>query len=93
MYTTSSDADTLFASLQSRRVLQQLAISESGFLFDPASGQSYSINNSAQVLLRLLQQSDDLDRTVDMLATHYALPASQARVSVEHFLQQLARYL
>lgn len=93
MDSSQSEANLLWSTLRSRNTLQNLAISESGFLFDPASGQSYSINRSAQVLLRLLQQQDSLTGVIEALKHRYTLSEPQARVAVEHFLQQLGRYL
>jgi hypothetical protein len=41
---------------------KRLAVSESGFVFDPVSGQSFSVNETGLVVLHLAQQEQDLDK-------------------------------
>ena len=43
---------------ESLALFQRLASSESGFVFDPVSGQSYTVNETGLALLRLLQNNN-----------------------------------
>jgi hypothetical protein len=52
--------------------LQRLAISESGFVFDPVSGHSFSVNETGMKVIRLLQRGLDLRATVDTLGEEYS---------------------
>jgi len=52
--------------------LQQLAISESGFIFDPVSGHSFSVNETGIVIIRCLQQGKDLPATIAELQNSYS---------------------
>ena len=36
--------------------LERLAISDEGFIFDPESGNSYTVNGTALFILRLLKE-------------------------------------
>ena len=59
-------AGSLFSEqnlLPDPRTLERLAISESGFVFDPVSGHSFTLNETALTILRLLQK----DRRVEDL--------------------------
>lgn len=59
-------SDTLFPPVE---VTGRLALSNSGFVFDPVSGASYTVNTSGLAILRALQdgcgQITDMMRTLD----------------------------
>jgi PqqD family protein of HPr-rel-A system len=44
-----------------RHRLKDLAVSESGFVFDPYGGQTYSLNASGRVILEALRRGDDVE--------------------------------
>ena len=48
-------------------ILMRLALSDSGFVFDPVTGNSFTVNGSALSILRLLQRESALDRVVAFL--------------------------
>ena len=64
--------------------LQQLAISESGFIFDPVSGHSFSVNETGMAIVRLLQQGKDLPATIAELQNSY----SEQTVVIERDLME-----
>jgi hypothetical protein len=41
--------------------LKDLAISESGFLFDPYSGATFTLNNTGRFILQLLQEGKRIE--------------------------------
>ncbi len=45
----------------------RLALSDSGFVFDPVSGRSYSVNATGLALLRLLQKPTGVAEVVEAL--------------------------
>jgi hypothetical protein len=52
-------------------VLNRLAVSESGFVFDPASGHNFTVNETGLVLLRLLLKELRLDQMLEILCDEY----------------------
>ena len=52
---TSENTTSPFPPLSN---LQQLAISESGFIFDPSSGHNFTVNETGLTMLRLLQKDN-----------------------------------
>ena len=79
--------------LRSGRSLNRLAVSSSGFAFDPQLGQSYVINESGMAALALLGEGRSVPEAAAQLAETYAIPCEIARGGVETFLRQLGRYL
>lgn len=62
------DSTTPFPPLSS---LQRLAISESGFVFDPVSGHNFTVNETGLAILRLVQKDNDLSPLLEKLASDY----------------------
>lgn len=73
--------------------LSALAVSGSGFAFDPRTGQSFTLNATALEVLAGLNAGDSLAATAERLAAEYDLPAEIALASAESFIRQLGRYL
>ena len=51
--------------------LPRLAISESGFVFDPVTGHSFSVNETGMAVIRLLQQGLSLSEATAELHKDY----------------------
>lgn len=73
--------------------LQRLAISESGFVFDPVSGHNFTVNESGLVILRLLQKDNQLTPLLDHLANEYDAPRRELERDVLEFAGLLRDYV
>ncbi|HEY9788259.1 MAG TPA: PqqD family protein [Candidatus Obscuribacterales bacterium] len=73
--------------------LSQLAISATGFLFDPQTGQSYTLNRTGVLALECLRRGSSIERAADCLCQEYDVTPEVALSSVEAFVLQLRRYL
>ena len=72
--------------------LQQLATNTEGFCFDPRTGETYQLNETAQVLLQALRAGQTDSATAQTLADMYAIPYSEAYADTKEFLQMLRIY-
>jgi PqqD family protein of HPr-rel-A system len=73
--------------------LKQIAISESGFVFDPVSGQTFNMNPTALAAIRALKDGASPAALAALLAERYELEAGDDPLSdVEDFLSQLALF-
>lgn len=70
-------------------VLKRLALSDSGFVFDPVSGNSFTVNASGLAILRRLQQETNLARIVASLCEAYDVGATDAERDVIEFANLL----
>ncbi|MBI4989539.1 MAG: PqqD family protein [Rhodocyclales bacterium] len=52
-------------------VLMRLALSDSGFVFDPVTGNSFTVNGSGLAILRRLQHETDLAGIVASLREEF----------------------
>ncbi len=73
-------------------LFEHIAISETGFLFDPRTGQSFLANETAIEALKALRSGCDLPTTVAQLAEKYEAAPETISAGLEGFLRQLARY-
>jgi hypothetical protein len=76
-------------TLPSTEVLNRLAVSESGFVFDPASGHHFTVNETGLVLLRLLQKQQRLDQVLDSLRETYDAEAREIERDTLEFISTL----
>ena len=73
-------------------ILRRLAVSDSGFVFDPVSGNSYSLNTTALATLRLLQQDLVVDAIVAALQKDFAGDPAVLEADVLRFVRELGDY-
>ncbi|MBK6631389.1 MAG: PqqD family protein [Betaproteobacteria bacterium] len=70
-------------------VLKRLALSDSGFVFDPVSGNSFTVNGSGLAILRRLQQESDLIRIVASLCEAFDVDVLAAERDIIEFANLL----
>jgi hypothetical protein len=70
-------------------VLERLAVSESGFVFDPVSGHSFSVNETGLEILRDLLASRNLDSLRQRLAQEYEVDETALERDLLEFLGSL----
>lgn len=87
--TSDMDSGEDAAALPSAEVLNRLAVSESGFVFDPASGHHFTVNETGLVLLRLLQKQQRLDQVLDSLRETYDAEAREIERDTLEFISTL----
>ena len=70
-------------------VLNRLAVSESGFVFDPASGHHFTVNETGLVLLRLLLKTQDFNQILETLQAEYEAPVREIERDILEFISAL----
>jgi hypothetical protein len=75
--------------LPDSRVLERLAVSESGFVFDPVSGHSFSVNETGLEILRSLLDSRKLDSLRERLVQEYDVDETTLERDLFEFLGSL----
>ncbi len=66
-------------------VLQRMALNDSGFVFDPLNGRSFSANAVGLYILRFLQHSDDLDALMASIDADFDVKPSDVQLDVTEF--------
>ena len=65
--------------------LARLALSDEGFVFDPATGTSYTVNSTGLVVLRGLRDGLDLEAIAERLSEQCGVAADLARQDARRF--------
>ncbi len=71
--------------------LKDLAVSETGFVFDPYSGATFSLNASALCLLRGLKEGLEREELIDRLEELFDVTDADLSRDIDEFLE-LLRY-
>jgi|JI10StandDraft_1071094.scaffolds.fasta_scaffold13604_10 PqqD family protein of HPr-rel-A system len=69
--------------------IKNLALSETGFLFDPATGNTFTLNESAVFILKALKNGMQQREIADSLTSEFEVTATQANEDVSDALLQL----
>ena len=74
------------------KLKKNIAISESGFVFDPNSGDSFSMNPVGAEILNLLKQEKDFDKIHDTMTKKYDVPPCEFDKYFLDFTQTLKQF-
>lgn len=72
--------------------LQQLAINKEGFVFDPATGDSYSVNSVGLTILELLVAGMTAEEIAGEIAARYDVTREEVARDVDDFIDHLRVY-
>jgi len=74
------------------RLKRNIAISESGFLFDPTGGESYSLNEQGQEILNLLKEKKSNEEIAQFMTNNYDVGSDDFEKYYYDFLGMLKQY-
>lgn len=80
-------------SLPKTDSLRRLAVSESGFVFDPVSGHHFTVNETGLELLRRMQKDQKLSEVLVALADEYDIGKRDLERDVIEFLGLLKEFV
>jgi len=69
-----------------------LAISDTGFVFDPSTGNTFLLNETGIFILRKLVQGCERDAVVEALVEEYDVDAEQAGRDLADILIQMQEF-
>ncbi len=71
---------------------KSIAVSESGLVFDPNNGESFTLNDTAIDILNLLKQSKATDEIEKFITGKYDVDASTFMSNYEDFVRMLKHH-
>ncbi len=71
---------------------ENIAVSETGFIFDPNSGESFSVNSTGKEILKLLSSSKTMDEIEETLNEKYEIDHLTFVRYMDDFLHTLRRF-
>jgi len=74
------------------KLKKNIATSEAGFIFNPGTGDSFSVNNVGSDILSMLKENKSMDEVIAGISTRYDVDRSQLEKDLEDFFSQLYGY-
>jgi hypothetical protein len=74
------------------RFKKNIATSEAGFIFNPASGDSFSSNPIGSNILSQLKEDKTRQEIIEMISSRYDIEKNQFERDLDDFLSQLKDY-
>lgn len=70
-------------------LLKRFIISDSGFIFDPLLGKSYSTNNTGLTILKYIQAEKNLDQIIEAIIKEFSVSREDAERDIIEFIDYL----
>lgn len=80
-------------TMPDQAVIQRLALNQSGFVFDPVSGYSFTANETGLQILQGLQQNQTVEVLIPALAAAFDAGEKEVERDVMEFMSQLRRLI
>ena len=74
------------------KIYSNIAVSESGYLFNPMNGDSFSTNPVATDIVQLLKEGKNEDEIKKFLYDKYDVEKSTLDRDIDEFMQELKDY-
>ena len=74
------------------KLKENIAVSESGFLFDPNSGESFSVNSTGKEILNLLSKGSPIEEIQSTILSEYDTDEKSFMRYMDDFLHTLRRF-
>ena len=74
------------------QINKNIAISDSGFIFNPSSGDSFSSNAIGLEIINYLKADKSTEEIIKCITEKYAVEPSTLEKDIQDFLQTLSTY-
>lgn len=74
------------------KVRKNIAISENGFIFNPLTGDSFSVNETGVFIIQKLKEEETIEAILQSLMDEYELDAHTAEKDLNDFVSMLKSY-
>jgi len=71
---------------------ENLAVSDSGFLFHASTGETFTVNETGKTIIKLLQQKKEKDEIFTQLVNEFDIEAGLLEKDYEDFINQLKNF-
>ena len=73
-------------------MLDNVAVSENGFLFLPSTGESFTLNEVGKTILDYLRESSTTEAIIEKIANDYDVDKTVAERDFNDFINQLKNF-
>ncbi len=73
-------------------LISNIAVSDSGFMFIPATGETFTLNQIAKDFINLIKQGKDFQSTIKNISEKYDIDKNTIEKDFHDFVIQLKNY-
>ena len=73
-------------------IKKDVAVSDSGFVFNPATGESFSVNPIGTEIIRMIKENKSSQEIVDFVIDHYQTDSVTIDKDFNDFIEMLNLY-
>jgi hypothetical protein len=74
------------------KLKKNIAVSESGFLFDPGTGESFNLNKTGQLIVKLLSEGRSEAEIMETVIEEYDIDSQLLQRYMNEFALLLSQY-
>ncbi len=74
------------------KIRKNIAVSDTGFVFDPSTGESFTVNETGQEIIHLLKEGKSFDEIATVITTRYDIDRSGFEKYYQDFIEMLNHY-
>lgn len=74
------------------KLKKNIAVSETGFLFDPNTGESYNLNNTGQLIIKLLADEKSENEIMQVVLERYDVESHVFQRYMDDFMMMLNQF-
>jgi len=74
------------------KLKDNIAVSESGFIFDPDTGESFSVNSTGKMILKLLAAEKSVQEILAIVQEEYEVDEKSFIRTMDDFTHSLRRF-
>lgn len=74
------------------KIRKNIAISDSGFVFNPSSGDSYTVNEIGMYIIKLMKENINIEEIVDKVSEEYVCDKTTVEKDVYDFMKLIESY-
>jgi len=74
------------------KAAENLAISETGFLFLPGTGETYTSNEIGKTIIQFLQKGDSQEEIIEKITNEYDVEPNTFEKDLADFIIQLTQF-
>ncbi|WP_457642251.1 HPr-rel-A system PqqD family peptide chaperone [Persephonella sp.] len=72
--------------------LSQLALNEEGFVFDPLTGESFTVNQTGLLILKDLKEGKSQEEIIKDITENFEISEEEAERDLIDFIEKLRSY-
>jgi hypothetical protein len=74
------------------KLKKNIAVSETGFIFNPANGDSFSVNDIGAAMINLLRENRSVPEIIEIISSRYDVGKPQLEKDLDDFISLLFAY-